>query len=89
MIAELHAVADTTFAPTHTDPIELSKAMQGLHIRDMLGYDDYGVDEDGVDNIDITRMDPTRTMTTTLGDQNIYRPFMPSLLSFMTFLVTQ
>ena len=53
MIAELHAVADTTLVPTYTDPIELSQAMQGLHMRDMLGYDD-GAEENGVDKI--TRM---------------------------------
>ena len=56
MIAELHAVANTTIAPTYTDPIELSQAMKGLHMRDMLGYDDDGADEDGVDDNDITRM---------------------------------
>ena len=31
--------------------------MQGLHMRDMLGYDDDGADEYGVNDIDITRMD--------------------------------
>ena len=33
--------------------------MQGMHMRDMLRYDDDGADEDGVNDIDITRMDPT------------------------------
>ena len=56
MIAVLHAVADTTLVPTYTDPLELSQAMQGLHMRDMLGYDDDGADEDGGNDIDITRM---------------------------------
>ena len=56
MIAELHAAADTTLVPTYTDPLELSQAMQGLHMRDMLGYDDDGADEDGVNDIDITRI---------------------------------
>ena len=56
MIAELHAVADTTLVPTYTDPIELSQAVQGLHMRDMLGYDDDGADKYGVNDIDITRM---------------------------------
>ena len=55
MIAELHAVVDTTLVPTYTDPLELSQAMQGLHMRDMLRYDDDGADEDGVNVIDITR----------------------------------
>jgi len=57
MIAELHAVANTTIAPTYTDPIELSQAMKGLHMRDMLGADDDGADDKGVNDIDITRMD--------------------------------
>ena len=57
MIAELHAVANTTLVPTYTDPIELSQAMQGMNMRDMLGYDDASADEDGVNDIDITRMD--------------------------------
>ena len=56
MIAELHEVADTTLVPTSTDTIELSQAMQGLHMHDMLGYEDDGADEDGVNDIDITRM---------------------------------
>ena len=37
MIAELHAVADTRHVPTYNDTIELSQALQGLHMRDMLG----------------------------------------------------
>ena len=56
LIDELHAVADTALVPTYTDPLELLQAMQGLHMRDMLGYDDDDVDEDGVNGIDITRM---------------------------------
>ena len=40
----------------YTDPIELSQAMQGLHMRAMLGYDDDGADEEGVNDIDITLM---------------------------------
>ena len=90
MIAELHAAADTTLVPTYTDPLELSQAMQGLHMRDMLGYDDDGADEDGVNDIDITRMAPNSTnYDYQLGDPNIYnRPDIPSLLSFMTFSVT-
>jgi len=56
MIAELHAVEDTTLVPTYTDPIYLLQAMQGLHMRDMLGYDDDGADEAGVNDIDITRI---------------------------------
>ena len=56
MIAELHAESDTTLIPIYTAPIELSQALQGLHMRDILGYDDDGADEDGVDDIDITHI---------------------------------
>jgi len=61
MIAELHAVADTTLVPTYTDPLELSPAMLGLHMRDMLRYDDDGAVEDGVNDIIVTRMAPNST----------------------------
>ena len=89
MIAELYAVADTTLVPTYTDPLELSQAMQSLHMRDMLGYDDDGADEDGVNDIDITRMAPNSTNNDyQLGGSKYRRPFMPSLLSSMTFSVT-
>ena len=66
MIAELHEVADTTLVPTYTDPIELSHALQSLHIRDMLGYDDDGVE--GVNDIDhdITRMSQNSQNTITI-----------------------
>ena len=90
IIAELHAVADTTLVPTYADPLELSEAMQGLHMRDMLWYDDDGADEDGVNDIDITRMATNSTNSDyQLGDLNIFnRPYMPSLMGFMTFSVT-
>ena len=90
MIAKLHAVAGTTLVPTYTDPLELSPAMFGLHMRDMLGYDDDGADEDGVNDIDITRMATNSTNNDyQLGDPNIYnKPCMPSLPSFMIFSVT-
>ena len=51
MIAELHAVTDITVLHTYTDPIELSQAMQGLHMRGMLGDDDDGADEEDVNDI--------------------------------------
>ena len=60
MIAELHAVVDTTLVPHILTPLSCHK--QGLHMRDicwhMLWYDDDGAVEDGVNDIDISRMDP-------------------------------
>ena len=39
MVAELHAIADTTYLPTYTDPLQLAQAMHALHMSNMLGYD--------------------------------------------------
>ena len=44
MVAELHAVADTTYLPSCTDPLQFPQAMHGLHMSEMLEYDD---DDDG------------------------------------------
>ena len=87
MIAELHAVADTTLVSTYTDP--LIAAMQGLHMRDMLGYDD-GADEDVLMTLTLhVWLRTVPTMITNWGHPSMYRkPFMPSLLSSMTFSVT-
>ena len=61
MIAKLHAVADTKPVPTYTNPLELSQATQGLHMRDMLDYEDDGADEDVFNDIDIALMAPNST----------------------------
>ena len=42
MVAELHAVAATTYLPTYTDPLQLAQAIHGLQMSEMLGYDDEG-----------------------------------------------
>ena len=60
LIAELHAVVDTTLVP-----IELSQTMQGLHMLEMLGYDDDGADEVGVNDIDIHQNSPNLVTTVT------------------------
>ena len=83
MIAELHAVADTTIAPTHADPIELSQTMQCLHVRDMLEYDDDGADEEGLmiltSHLCITTVPK---MTTNLMDHYSYSIEGPSFPHF-------
>jgi hypothetical protein len=53
MVAEIHAVADTTYLPTYTDPLQLAQAMHGLHMSEMLGYND----DEGVNYIDTSLMD--------------------------------
>jgi hypothetical protein len=54
-------MADTTHNPTYTDPDLLAQAIQGLHISEMLGYDDDGADDQGVNDIDISLMTPEAT----------------------------
>jgi hypothetical protein len=56
MVAELHAIADTTYLPTYTDPLQLAQAMHALHMSNMLGYD--GAENEGVNDIDTTLMAP-------------------------------
>ena len=43
MVAERHAVADTTYLPKYTDPLQVAQAMHGLHMSEMLWYDVDGV----------------------------------------------
>ena len=58
MLADFHAVADTTYLPTYTDPLQLAQAMYGLHMFEMLGYDEDGAEKEGVNDIDIKLMAP-------------------------------
>ena len=60
MVAEIHAVADTTIC-LHTDPLQLAQAMHGLHMSELLGYDDDGAEDEGVNDIDTTLMAPNVT----------------------------
>ena len=75
LIAELHAVVDTTLVP-----IELSQTMQGLHMLEMLGYDDDGADEVGVNDIDIHQNSPNNDYQLG-GSLQLQHAFMPSLLT--------
>ena len=47
MVAEIHLVADTTYLPTYTNPLQLAQAMHGLHTSEMLGYDDDEAENEG------------------------------------------
>ena len=42
MVAELHAVADTPHLTTYTDYLQLAQAIHGLHMSEMLGYNNDG-----------------------------------------------
>ena len=49
-------VAVTTYLPTYTDPQQLAQAMHGLHMSEMIGYDDDGEVDEEVKDIDTTLM---------------------------------
>jgi len=74
LVAEIHAVADTTYLPTYTDPLQLAQAMHGLHMSEMLGYDDDGAEDEGVNDIDTTLMAPNvPNQDYTLEEHQLYR----------------
>jgi len=56
METEIHAVADTTYLPWYTDPLQLAQAMHGLHVYEMFRYDDDGAEDEGVNDIDTTKI---------------------------------
>jgi hypothetical protein len=56
LFANIHTLADTAFVPTYTDEDQLTQAIQGLHLSEILGFDDDGADEEGPNDIDISRM---------------------------------
>ena len=63
MVAELYAAADTTYLLTCTDPMQLAQAMHGMHMSEMLGYDDDGADDEGINDIDTSLMKhPMKTL---------------------------
>ena len=58
MVAELHSVADTTYLPTYTDSQQWAKAIHGLHMSEILRYDEDGAEGEGVNDIDTSLMSP-------------------------------
>ena len=56
LFAEINSVTDNFDRPTYSDPSELIQALQGLHLSEVLEFDDDGADEEGQNDIDISRM---------------------------------
>ena len=53
LFAEINSVTDNVATPTYTNPDDMIQALQGLHISELLGFEDYGADED-----DLTTLKP-------------------------------
>ena len=54
VFAEINSITDNFDRPTYSDPSELIQAIQGLHLSEVLEFDDDGADEEGKN--DISRM---------------------------------
>ena len=52
LFVEINEVMDNMATPTYTNEDELIQALQGLHVSELLGFDDDGADEDGANDID-------------------------------------
>ena len=61
LFAEINSITDNSATPTYSDPDKLIQALQGLHLSEILEFDDDGADEDRQNDIDISRMN-TSTM---------------------------
>ena len=68
LFAQIDAITDNEHKPTYEDADELTQALQGLHISQILGIDDDGADEEGPNDIVISRMnDKARNDDYTMG----------------------
>ena len=52
LFAEINAVTDNGATPTYTNTDDMIQALQGLHISELLGFEDNGADEEGPNDID-------------------------------------
>jgi hypothetical protein len=52
LFAEINAVTENAATPTYTNPDDMIQALQGLHISELLGFEDDGADEDGHNDIE-------------------------------------
>ena len=59
LFAQIDCLTDNEHKPTYEDATELTQALQGLHMSQILGIDDDGADEAGPNDIDISRMNGT------------------------------
>ena len=64
---EINAVTDNMATPTYSNEDELIQALQGLHMSEILGFEDDGADEEGPNDIDIQLMGNTANEDYTMG----------------------
>ena len=51
LFAEINSVTDNGATPTYTNTDDMIQVLQGLHISELLGFEDDGVDEEGPNDI--------------------------------------
>ena len=47
LFAEINSITDNGATPTYTNTDDMIQALQGLHISELLGFEDDGADEEG------------------------------------------
>jgi len=52
LFAEINSVTDNVATPTYTNTEDMIQALQGLHISELLGFEDDGADEEGPNDMD-------------------------------------
>ena len=55
LFAQIDAITDNALKTTYEDTEELTQALQGLHMSQILGIDDDGADENDPNDIDISK----------------------------------
>ena len=52
LFAEINSITDNGATPTYANTDDMIEALQGLHISELLGFEDDGADEEGPNDID-------------------------------------
>ena len=81
LFAQIDTITDNEHKPTYEDANELTQALQGLHMSQILGIDDDRADEEGPNDIDISRMNgAARDDDYTIGGSTILQKELHSLI---------
>jgi hypothetical protein len=75
----LFAVTDMA-TPTYSNEDELIQALQGLHMSEILGFEDDGADEEGPNDIDIQLMGNTANEEYTMGGSDYLQSQLRGLI---------
>ena len=82
LFAKIDSITDNEHKPTYEDANELTQALQGLHMSQLLGIDDDGADEEGPNDIDISRMNgAARNYDYTIGGSKNLQRELHSLIN--------